>query len=287
MSDIGLRLREERELLGLNQDEFGELGGVKKNAQSNYENGSRKPSAEYLELIANAGVDVFYVLTGKRHAAPLQREQAVIGVLADRGVAIEEDRLVGGREITFSSVGMAWLLNYLEQHQVSAPQLSWRFLVELAAFEPKPSSWRELRIKTAALPVYDGDEYIVYFYYLNGSPPRRLQMFRPSKEVARNGTIEYDADRKQPFRIRDDQLVLIQLTNAEHDALMAGEVLVVDPLKGPPSPGEGRADQRSAEVRAPVANIGGSVGQIVQGAATFNGSVDIAGGKNVDPKKKR
>lgn len=33
--------------------------------------------------------------------------------------------------------------------------------------------------------------------------------------------------------------------------------------------------------------IDGTVGQLVEGDATFNGRVDIAGGKNVDPKKKR
>ncbi|EAR5802889.1 helix-turn-helix transcriptional regulator [Salmonella enterica] len=66
MRDFGTRLREERLRLGLDQDGFGQLGGVKKNAQSNYENGLRKPDSDYLAGIAAAGVDVLYVLTGNR-----------------------------------------------------------------------------------------------------------------------------------------------------------------------------------------------------------------------------
>lgn len=64
---IGDRLKAERERLALNQTAFGELGGVKKLAQINYENGSRSPDAHYLEAIASAGADVLYIITGQRH----------------------------------------------------------------------------------------------------------------------------------------------------------------------------------------------------------------------------
>ena len=68
MSEIGARLRSERERLGLSQAAFGTLGGVKGNAQGNYEKGDRYPDAAYLAAISSAGVDVLYVLTGERHA---------------------------------------------------------------------------------------------------------------------------------------------------------------------------------------------------------------------------
>lgn len=60
------RLRQERERLGLSQTEFGQLGGVKKLAQINYEKGQRQPDAAYLAGIAAAGADVLYILTGQR-----------------------------------------------------------------------------------------------------------------------------------------------------------------------------------------------------------------------------
>jgi transcriptional regulator with XRE-family HTH domain len=72
MNSFGDRLREERERLGVSQEVMGEMGGVKKLAQRNYENGSRSPSASYLTLVAGAGVDVTYVLTGVRMPPELQ-----------------------------------------------------------------------------------------------------------------------------------------------------------------------------------------------------------------------
>lgn len=64
---IGTRLREERLLLGMSQSEFGQAGGVAKNAQSHYESDKRSPDADYLAKIATLGVDVRYVITGKRY----------------------------------------------------------------------------------------------------------------------------------------------------------------------------------------------------------------------------
>lgn len=70
MSGIGERLREERERLGLSQGAFGELGGVRANAQGNYEKGDRFPDAAYLAAVALQGVDVLYVVTGQRTPKP-------------------------------------------------------------------------------------------------------------------------------------------------------------------------------------------------------------------------
>lgn len=70
MSGIGDRLREERDRLGLSQAAFGEIGGVKANAQGNYEKGERFPDAGYLAAVSAVGVDVLYVVTGERKPQP-------------------------------------------------------------------------------------------------------------------------------------------------------------------------------------------------------------------------
>jgi transcriptional regulator with XRE-family HTH domain len=82
MSEIGPRLREERERLKLTQRAFGEIGGVEPNAQGKYENGERWPRSDYLVAIAGHDVDVLYVLTGQRQA------------LLDGQLADEEARLL-------------------------------------------------------------------------------------------------------------------------------------------------------------------------------------------------
>lgn len=78
MSDIGERLREERERLGLVQAALAERCGVKKNAQSNYERGDRSPDAEFLYMASGAGVDVLYVITGQRAVGAVAADEAAL-----------------------------------------------------------------------------------------------------------------------------------------------------------------------------------------------------------------
>jgi transcriptional regulator with XRE-family HTH domain len=66
METVGDRLREERTRLGLNQEEFAAVGGLRKQAELNYESGARSPDADYLLALESAGVDIVYVLTGRR-----------------------------------------------------------------------------------------------------------------------------------------------------------------------------------------------------------------------------
>jgi len=63
---FGNRLREERSRLGLTQEALGEIGGVRKQAQLHYEKDERKPDSDYLAAVAEAGVDILYVVTGER-----------------------------------------------------------------------------------------------------------------------------------------------------------------------------------------------------------------------------
>jgi transcriptional regulator with XRE-family HTH domain len=63
---IGGRLRLERERLGMTQAELARLGGVGRQTQWRFEEGSRTPDADYLARISKAGVNVLYVLNGKR-----------------------------------------------------------------------------------------------------------------------------------------------------------------------------------------------------------------------------
>ncbi|MDF9433004.1 XRE family transcriptional regulator [Chromohalobacter israelensis] len=69
MSSIGTRLRHERERLGFTQTQMGDMAGVTKNTQRLYETDQRSPKADYLALLDAEGVDVSYVLTGRRDSA--------------------------------------------------------------------------------------------------------------------------------------------------------------------------------------------------------------------------
>lgn len=64
--DIGVRLKAERQRVGVAPTEFALLCGVSRTTQFNYEAGERAPDAEYLQRAHEAGVDVRYVVLGHR-----------------------------------------------------------------------------------------------------------------------------------------------------------------------------------------------------------------------------
>lgn len=66
MVSIGDRLKEERELTGLTQEQMAGRLGITQKTQGLYERGQRMPNAEYLAALAALGGDVMYVLTGQR-----------------------------------------------------------------------------------------------------------------------------------------------------------------------------------------------------------------------------
>lgn len=66
LNEIGPRLREERERVGLNQEQFAEAGGVSRRTVVAWEKGEQFPNAAFLATVSGMGVDVLYVLTGQR-----------------------------------------------------------------------------------------------------------------------------------------------------------------------------------------------------------------------------
>lgn len=70
-SDIGKRLRAERERLGLKQEDYFRLGEWSARTVSNWEAGRTTPTADFFADVEVLGLDVNYIITGRRAAAPL------------------------------------------------------------------------------------------------------------------------------------------------------------------------------------------------------------------------
>ncbi|MCO6555744.1 MAG: helix-turn-helix transcriptional regulator [Gilliamella sp.] len=123
--NIGLRLKEERERMGLSQVAMGEIANVKKLTQLNYEKGERFPDALYLSTLANFGLDVQYVVTGIRttnnlsvdeqdlidkfRIAPLAIKAAALGALTagtaqQTGVNISNNTIRGEGQIAGGNI---------------------------------------------------------------------------------------------------------------------------------------------------------------------------------------
>lgn len=64
-SRIGARIRRERERLGLTQGDFAKAIGVGRLSSIHYELGDTSPNTEVLLLMKDAGVDIWFVLTGE------------------------------------------------------------------------------------------------------------------------------------------------------------------------------------------------------------------------------
>lgn len=63
---VGMRLKEERQRLGLSQAEFAALAGATKGAQLKWEKNEAAPNAAALVGFGAGGADIYYILTGER-----------------------------------------------------------------------------------------------------------------------------------------------------------------------------------------------------------------------------
>lgn len=114
---IGQRLKEERERIGLSQEQLGIVGGVKKLAQFRYENGDTYPNAQYLTEVVKIGIDVNYVLFGVRSNAELtSEEQQLLETFRAAPPAVRQFMLGG----IASSAGMKIEGNHNQQHNHTA-----------------------------------------------------------------------------------------------------------------------------------------------------------------------
>ncbi|AST27473.1 helix-turn-helix domain-containing protein [Ralstonia pseudosolanacearum] len=77
-SSIGERLKEERERLGFSQPAFAAIGGASKGSQLAWEKGTAMPNAEFLHDVARVGVDVLYVITGRRDSALTSPDEEMV-----------------------------------------------------------------------------------------------------------------------------------------------------------------------------------------------------------------
>ena len=82
MPSVGSRLKDERERLGMSQIAFRKACGVGKTAQHYFETDQQLPGGAYLIAADNLGVDILYVLLGRRGNP---RQQAPTSAHAVRG----------------------------------------------------------------------------------------------------------------------------------------------------------------------------------------------------------
>lgn len=96
--EIGARLKEERERLGMTQQDFAALGGASKRSQIEWEKGGQVPNAEFLAAIDGRGVDVLYIVTGRRYE--VEQVDAELQRMADAWETLDRALAQVGRTLS-------------------------------------------------------------------------------------------------------------------------------------------------------------------------------------------
>lgn len=118
----GGRLALERQRLGLNQLQLGEACAVSKTSQLNYESGRRSPDTIYLAHAMKAGVDVMFVLTGRRHTSAAEDESFVsIPMLSVRASA--GNGTVNEPHAEYAVQGLAFSREWLSRRKLNSQHL--------------------------------------------------------------------------------------------------------------------------------------------------------------------
>lgn len=148
-------------------------------------------------------------------------------VLSTRGIAVRNDS--GTVQITLTTKGVCWLLNFLNIQRNVGATLSLKLLNDLARFQPVLKSWRQLRVKAASYPVSEGTEYFQLAVYLDGTPPRAFHAFPP--DITQISNI-YTVPPMEggAFKVRNDQDVNIEFSTAEAEQLRNGDLIVIEEL---------------------------------------------------------
>ncbi|UCU93352.1 helix-turn-helix domain-containing protein [Hydrogenophaga taeniospiralis] len=66
LDGLGARLKDAREAQGFSQKDLAAAGGVTRFTQAGYENEATEPNTGYLKSIQETGIDLHYILTGRR-----------------------------------------------------------------------------------------------------------------------------------------------------------------------------------------------------------------------------
>jgi transcriptional regulator with XRE-family HTH domain len=223
---IGSRLREERERLGLSQEELAAVGGVTKRTQHMWERGDQTPNGEVLSLAAAHGVDVLYVLTGRREAASvpstdLSNDQQ----LNARGIYLVNE--LGRNEAELSPLGLMWLLNFEREQPASGRRAAFghSLLVRVATYVPE--HLRALNVQAVKLRPYGEKTYYQLLFYLDKTPPASPYTFEPVAGLEQRIYFDNSTGHTLPIRLMESEsqtTPVLVFTPDEVKRLKAGDI---------------------------------------------------------------
>lgn len=145
-------------------------------------------------------------------------------ILSRRGIMVRVDGY--GVQVTLTSTGVAWILNFMWSSGNSGKKLTLSLLKDLAQFQAEKGVWRDLRFKAVPIQVYSEILYFQLVFYLNGTPPRAFLSFPPTiSAIVKTFSVPFIDD--GVFTIGHDQIVNIEFSDMEVEQLRAGGLIIV------------------------------------------------------------
>lgn len=123
--EIGQRLREERKLKGWTVGTFAKKSGAALNSIRNYEAGTHSAKLELLLIFRDIGIDIGYVLTGRRSGAVTRAKEHRLLDYFVRLAPIEKDIVIA---LVASMVGDKITVDHIfgESQALHSPQPDYR-----------------------------------------------------------------------------------------------------------------------------------------------------------------
>ena len=279
--NIGDRLRVERERLNLTQAALAERGGVKPLTQHSYEKGSSYPNADYLGRVVECGVDVLYVVTGKR-SQPVKRvgsSSETLLMLQNRG--IYPDGRGGGM---VNLAGLALLLDYVREANDTNPvALTEKVLAKVARYSVSDArTW--LLQPVALAPRKGGPASHTVLVYREKTPVSLLWQLGPfpgeiPPRIELMGHHDFPLKWRADDEDHEDRWELDLSSDSAFKTLDKGETLTAQGITVQSAGGLVRLAQEMAAYEANQVHIGGDVGQQVNGDQTVSGPMTFNVGK--------
>ena len=280
--NIGDRLRSERERLKLSQAALAERGGVKPLTQHSYEKGSSYPNADYLAKVVECGIDVLYVVTGKRSASPkatADTHTEALLMLQSRGIYPDGQ---GGGRVTLA--GLALLLDYVREAKGGKPAaLTEKELAKIAKFAPADARpWvlqpvalrpREGGPASSLLLIYRVKTPVSLLWELgpyDGQIPPRLELSGSPRFPIKARADDEDHEERWELDLSSDRSI---------EVLDKGEVLHAEIVTAEAAQQEATLAAAGISPRSVSIHIGGDVGQSIAGDQTNTAPVSFSMGR--------
>jgi hypothetical protein len=142
------------------------------------------------------------------------------------GISVTRSESRLGLDVTFSTHGLAWYVNYMDIAGMTGLRLSVDMFKRLLRYEPSDANWRPLQIAAIPLIARGQTAYYQFVWFLDAGPPKAFTSIEPSYDYIPN-VLRIPAN-LPAFRIRNDSSGVLAFNEDEVSLLRKGQTLSME-----------------------------------------------------------